>query len=74
MEEIFFAFQSGSFKLNSYMTMFFLVFKLTREFFEHKRFTCEKIMKWTPSNPDLNSSQKSMVTCEDDIIKRYQMI
>ena len=30
------------------------VSKLIDEFFEHERFTGEKIMKWLPSSPDLN--------------------
>ena len=29
------------------------VSKLTHEFFEHKRFTGEKIMEWIPSSPNL---------------------
>ena len=32
----------------------FHVSKLTREFFECKRFRGEKIMEWSPSSPDLN--------------------
>ena len=37
------------------MTMSFLcVSKLTCEFFKHKRFTEEKIMKWLSSSPDQN--------------------
>ena len=30
------------------------VSKLTCEFFKHESFTGETIMKWAPSNPDLN--------------------
>lgn len=29
--------------------------KETNEFFEHKRFTGDKIIEWLPSNPDFNS-------------------
>ena len=33
--------------------------KFTHEFFEHKRFTIEKIMEWPPSHPDLNLIENS---------------
>ena len=35
----------------------FYVPKLTCELFEHKRFRGEKIMEWSPSNPDLNPTE-----------------
>ena len=47
------------------------VFKLNCEFFEHKRFTGEKIREWSPLSPDLNPIKKSMVSCEDKGGKQY---
>ena len=46
------------------------VSKLTCEFFEHKRFTGEKIMEWLTLSPDQNHT----VSCEDKVIWRWQTI
>ena len=49
--------QSHSFKVNRvfiHSKVLYHESKLTREFFEHKRFAGEKIMEWRSSSPDQN--------------------